>query len=111
MLWFLPKFIACTLPSSPRISLFSIECEILFQAALARRTALLQAVDAAKLFVFLGLAGPPTIAMKSLHNPIFKPQCDPNLSKRLPNFFRCPTPEFVPILADAADLSAQFRKS
>jgi hypothetical protein len=91
--------------------LFSIECEILFRAALARRAALLLAVGAAKLFVFFGLAWPPTIAMKSLRDAAFKPQGNPNLSKCLPSFFRCPTPEFVPILAEAADLSAQSRKS
>jgi hypothetical protein len=91
--------------------LFRIECEILFLAAFARWAALLLAVGAAKLFVFFGLAEPPTIAMKTLRDAIFKPQCDPNRTKRLPNFFRCPTPEFAPILAEAADLSAQFRKS
>jgi hypothetical protein len=83
----------------------------LFWAALALQAALLLAVGAPKLFVFFGLAGPPTIAIKTLRDAIFKPQCNPNLSKCLPNFFRCPSPEFVPILAEAADLSARFRKS
>jgi hypothetical protein len=60
--------------------LFRIECEILFWAAFARRAALLLAGGAAKLFVFFGLAGPAMIAMKSLRDAIFEPECDPNMS-------------------------------